>query len=305
MQNGGAIPNCRIGYRTFGTLNGTRDNAVLIPTWFTGRSAEMTMLLGPAALVDTTRFYTILVDALGNGVSSSPSNTVLSPPSQFPAFTIRDMVQTQYRLLTEHLGLRRLHAVLGGSMGGMQVFEWGVAYPEFVDRLVAITGSPLPGTYDRINWTTQLSVIEQGRRYRLPDDTIFLQLVRVSRLVSLTPAKVNELSPVQTDSFLRASARGMVTSLNLEDYASQLRAMLTHDVSKQFQGDMQRAALHSRRRSLVVYSPDDHVVTFGPAASFARQLGADTLSIASVCGHAVFVCEWTTISSAVRAFLTK
>src|SRR5687767_10979585 len=149
-QSGDTIPDCRIAYRTFGALNANRDNAVLIPTWFTGRSADWVPLLGSSGLVDSTKFYVIVVDALGNGASSSPSNTTLPAGSHFPAISIGDMVQTQYRLLTEHLRVARLHAVVGGSMGGMQAFEWGVAHPEFVDRLVAITGSPQLAAYDRI-----------------------------------------------------------------------------------------------------------------------------------------------------------
>jgi homoserine O-acetyltransferase len=72
------------------------------------------------------------------------------------------MVNSQHRLLTEVLGVDRLHAVVGVSMGGMQTFEWIVAYPEFVDHAVPVVGSPRLDGYDLLLWTTQLEVIENA-----------------------------------------------------------------------------------------------------------------------------------------------
>jgi homoserine O-acetyltransferase len=305
LQGGQTLLECRVAYRTFGTLNQRRDNVVLIPTWFTGRSADWPPFLGPTGLVDTTRFYVVVVDALGNGVSSSPSNSPAQPHPQFPAITIRDMVETQYRLLTERLRIPRLHAVLGISMGGMQAFEWGVAHPEFVERIVSIVGSPRLAAYDRVLWMAALSTIENGRRHGMPDDTVFAQLARIVRLVGSTPARVNEIEPSQIAAWLDTAARRMAASVNLDDYASQLRAMLSHDVSASTSGDLDRAAAAVRARVLVVYSPDDHVVTPQPGADFARRLRADTLAVPSPCGHAIFSCELRMVGEAVRAFLTR
>lgn len=119
LQNGQTIKDCRIGYRTFGKLNERKSNAVLFPTWFSGTSADLAGQVGPGKVVDSTRFYVIAVDALGNGVSSSPSNSKQQPGRDFPHYNISDMVETEYRLVTEKLGLKHLHAVLGISMGGM------------------------------------------------------------------------------------------------------------------------------------------------------------------------------------------
>src|SRR6185295_10100403 len=75
LSSGAVIPNCRLAYRLFGQINATRDNAVLIPTWLLGRSDEWVPLLGPDAILDTTKFHVVVVDAFANGMSSSPSNT--------------------------------------------------------------------------------------------------------------------------------------------------------------------------------------------------------------------------------------
>ena len=89
---GEVIRDCRIGYRTFGRLNARRDNAVLVPTWHGGRSETMTFILGPDRWVDTTRYFAILMDKPGNGVSISPSNSRSQPGRRFPRLTFADLV---------------------------------------------------------------------------------------------------------------------------------------------------------------------------------------------------------------------
>lgn len=79
LESGEVIENCRIGYRTYGELNSDSSNAVLFPTWFGGRSGHLASLIGPDKVVDSTRFFVIAVDAFGNGVSSSPSNSGTQP----------------------------------------------------------------------------------------------------------------------------------------------------------------------------------------------------------------------------------
>ena len=134
LVSGETIYKCKIGYRTFGTLNTEKTNAVLYPTWFGGKSESLANLIGPDKVVDSEKYFVIAVDALGNGVSSSPSNCEYQSNKNFPEITIKDMVNSQYKLLTEHLGIKKLHGMIGGSMGGMQVFEWIVSYPDFMER---------------------------------------------------------------------------------------------------------------------------------------------------------------------------
>jgi len=118
LGNGQIIQECRIGYRTFGTLNSERSNAILFPTWFTCTTEGLIDLVGPGKLVDSFQYFIIAVDALGNGVSSSPSNSKTQPGTVFPTFTIRDMAETQYKLLTQEFDLSHLYTVIGISMGG-------------------------------------------------------------------------------------------------------------------------------------------------------------------------------------------
>lgn len=99
LQNGGVIQDFRLGYRTLGKLNAKRSNAVLWPTWLGGKSEDLLKFLGPGKVVDTTNYFVILVDAIGNGISSSPANSKKQPLMKFPKFMIRDMIESEYRLV--------------------------------------------------------------------------------------------------------------------------------------------------------------------------------------------------------------
>src|SRR5882672_6837784 len=79
LESGETIKNCRIGYRTFGELNSDKSNVVVFTTWFGGTSEQLAGGFGPGKLVDTSKYYVIAIDALGNGVSTSPSNSALQP----------------------------------------------------------------------------------------------------------------------------------------------------------------------------------------------------------------------------------
>src|SRR6187399_1869033 len=115
---GKEISNCIIGYSTLGRLNADKSNIVVWPTWITGKSSDMCKDIVPV-MMDTSGLFIIVIDAFGNGISSSPSNQ-----SDFPEITIRDMVNAQYILLTRNLHIDHVKTLMGISMGGLQVMEW-------------------------------------------------------------------------------------------------------------------------------------------------------------------------------------
>lgn len=303
LSSGVAIPDCTLAYRAFGKLNETRTNVVLIPTWLLGRSEDWIPLLGPQGFVDTTRFYVVVVDALANGRSSSPSTVPPQLRNSFRGLSIGDMVESQHRLLVEHLGIKHLHAVVGVSMGGMQAFEWAVRFPTFVDLVVPIVGSPRVGAFDHLLWTTGLEEIESAKRAGTPPEEVWVQLARMGGLFERTPRAVNESS---WDSVLsEAATRGhaIAESWSLDDYAAQLSAVRKHDISAEFGSDMSSAAKAVQARMLIIYSPDDHMVTPDAAERFAPLVHAQTLSLPSPCGHSVTDCEPERIGIAIREFL--
>jgi homoserine O-acetyltransferase/O-succinyltransferase len=142
LESGATLREAFIGYKTHGRLNADRTNAIVYPTQFAAQHNDIEWMIGPGRALDTERYFVIAVDQLGNGVSSSPSNT--PPPqdrSRFPVIAIRDDVAAQYRLVTDGFGIRRLALVTGYSMGAQQSFQWGVSHPDFVQRIAPFCGT--------------------------------------------------------------------------------------------------------------------------------------------------------------------
>ena len=144
FSSGEVLPELRLHYRTLGTPDG--NNAVLI-LHGTGGSGKQFLteqfagvLYGPGQLLDASKHFIILPDALGHGGSSKPSNGL---GEKFPRYGYQDMVKAQYRLVTEGLGLKHLRLVMGTSMGGMQTWMWGEQYPDFMSALMPLASAPV------------------------------------------------------------------------------------------------------------------------------------------------------------------
>jgi homoserine O-acetyltransferase len=303
LSSGAELSNCRIAYRAYGKLTAARDNVVLIPTWLLGRSEDWNSLLNTEPLADTTRFYVIVVDAFGDGLSSSPSNTVPSARAAFRDLTIGDMVESQYRMLTERLGIRHLRAVMGFSMGGMQAIEWAVRYPTFIDKTVPIAGTPRVGTFNKLALTAMLEQILDGKRAGIPPDSLWPRLARTEMLFIVTPLGLSARGDDSVAHDIAANA-GNYRAWDLDDYAAQIAALRRYDLAAEY-GDLRRAAARVKVPMLAVYSWDDHMITPDSMSEFAKMVGADTLSIASTCGHIMIFCEQKRVGAATRAFIAR
>ena len=149
FASGETLPELRVHYRTFGTLErdaqGTARNAVLVLHGTTGSGAQFVRqefageLFEPGQPLDATRFFIVLPDGIGHGQSSKPSDGL---HARFPRYGYRDMVEAQYRLLTEGLGVDHLRLVIGTSMGGMHTWLWGELHPGFMDALMPLACLP-------------------------------------------------------------------------------------------------------------------------------------------------------------------
>jgi len=143
LEEGGTIPDLQLAYATYGELNAAKDNAILIPTWFSGTHQTWEQVyIGEGRALDPTRWFVVVVNQIGNGLSTSPHNTDGDVAmSRFPHVTIGDDVVAQQRLLSELFGIERLALVVGGSMGAQQTYEWAVRFPDRVQRAAPIAGT--------------------------------------------------------------------------------------------------------------------------------------------------------------------
>ena len=162
LESGEAIKDFSISYVTHGKLNEKKSNAILMVTALGGNHHRIDFMIGPGKALDPDKYFIICTDAIGNGLTTSPSNSKAQPRMQFPKFTMRDMVESQYRLLKEKFGIDHVVAVIGPSMGGMQALQWGVSHPDFMDALVAMV--PLAKTPA---WS--VAVVEASRKAIMND----------------------------------------------------------------------------------------------------------------------------------------
>jgi homoserine O-acetyltransferase len=305
LASGQQVDHCRLGFRTWGTLNAAKSNAVLWPSWFSGNSADIGGNVGADKMIDPARWFFIAVDALGNGVSTSPSNSATQHGPAFPAFNTRDMVNAEYRLVTETLGIRHLHAVMGVSMGGMQTFEWMVNYPDMIDIAIPIVGSTKLTGYDLLLWITEENVLKadpawKGGNYSAKPPMGQVAAIHAMNLFS--PAKyARDVPPEKFAETEAGYATKGILPFDANDWLAQLEAMIHHDVAHG--GSLDDAAKKVKAKVLVIVGSQDHMVNPKPALDFAALIGAKTLILESDCGHVSPGCEPDKTNSAVRSFL--
>jgi homoserine O-acetyltransferase len=308
LASGQVILDCRVGYRTFGQLNATRTNAVLMPSWLNGRSADLVSLFGhgPDALVDTSRFFGVAIDAFGDGISSSPSNSSQQHGPAFPVFTMEDMARAQYRVMTEVLHLPHLHAVLGLSMGGEQVFAWSVLYPHYVDLAIPIVGTPQVTAFDLLSKHIVIDAIEADPAYKGGHYTAEPPLRLANEIgFQMVSAPQYRNANTQRSDFPNWLAQIEAPQRqDANDRVWQAKAILHHDL---LHGRPLADVAHSAVpvRFLVVVAAQDRMVTPQPALAWAAALGAPTYISPGACAHLIMNCDAVAVTRRVRAFLTK
>ena len=268
-ESGVVLPEAHLVYATLGKLNARGDNAILLPSHYMANVNGYTWLIGSAnRALDPGRDFLVLTELFGNGRSSSPSNTPepLHGP-RFPITTIRDNVEAVHRLLVDELKVAHLHAVVGFSMGAEQAFQWAVSHPDFMDAIVATSGTAKCYGHGYVRLEGQIAALTTDPAWQNGDYTA-------------PPAKGLEAFGVVWASWLysqewwrqelwRTSARPAATfeqawqqfrtafRADANDYILQARTWQRHDVGTTpgFNGDTERALKSIKAR--VLYMPSE------------------------------------------------
>jgi homoserine O-acetyltransferase len=298
LESGEVIKDFAISYVTHGTLNATKSNAILMVTALTGNHHRLDFLIGPGKALDTSRYFVIATDAIGNGLTTSPSNSTRQPRMQFPRFGMRDMVESQRRLLKDKLGIDHVVAVIGPSMGGMQALQWGVSHPDFMDSLVALV--PLARTPA---WS--VLIVDASRKAIMLDPawnngnytTIPVNGVRLWRDIlgfgaARSPEWYREQFPRPLDvlPWLRAQEDAVLNAFDPNDFIYQSWAYETHDVGATpgMNGDYARALASIKARTLIMTGVKDLLNPEWEALEAARHIPdvrTVTINPDSVTGH--------------------
>jgi homoserine O-acetyltransferase len=151
LQSGAVFPRLRLAYKTYGTLNAAKDNVILYPTSFAAQHYDIEWLVQRGGALDPDRYFIVIPNLFGNGLSSSPSNaSEMFGGAPFPAFSYHDAVTVQRRLLVEFFGISRIALVYGWSMGGMQAYHWAARHPDMVERIAVVCGSARCAPYNHV-----------------------------------------------------------------------------------------------------------------------------------------------------------
>jgi homoserine O-acetyltransferase/O-succinyltransferase len=264
--SGETMPELRLHYTTLGIPvkdnKGRTANAVIIMHGTTGDGHQFLGrqfaggLFGQGQLLDTTKFYIILPDAIGHGKSSKPSNGL---HMRFPKYSYDDMVSAQYRLVTEHLGVNHLRLVMGTSMGAMHTWVWGYTYPDFMDALMPLASLPVAiAGRNRMERKMAINLIEMDPAWKGGEYATQPQVGLTGAISSLifmvsSPWQWQRLAPTRqaADSMLTEMEKRYAASLDANDMIYQLDASRDYDPSPHL--DQIKATLYA------VNSADDQV----------------------------------------------
>jgi homoserine O-acetyltransferase len=313
LESGKTLPELEVAYRTWGRLSPGRDNAVLVCHALTG-SADVDLwwpgVLGPGRALDPKRDYVICSNVLGSCYGST-GPTRLDPASgavwgeRFPEITVRDMVRAQ-ALLLDALGVRRLALVVGGSLGGMQVLEWGVTYPERVAAMIPIATAGRSSAWCLAFSEAQRAALEGaqwgGRGLAVARMIAMCTYRSPAELAARFGRTVSAAGGFAVQEYLRHQGEKLVARFDPHAYRVLLRAMDTHDVSRG-RGEYETVLRRVEVPALVLSIDSD--VLFFPAEQqeLARLLPrAELVTLKSSHGHDGFLVDVDNVNEALAAF---
>jgi homoserine O-acetyltransferase len=349
LDCGRTLPSVTLAYRTYGTLNAARSNAVLIchaltgdqyvaePNPVTGKPGWWDNLVGPGKPVDTEKYFVICANVLGGCMGSTgPASPRDGAPDQlwgadFPLLTIQDMVRAQ-KLLVGHLGITRLFAVIGGSMGGMQVLAWAALYPETVFAAVPIATAAYH--------TAQNIAFHEIGRQAIAADPCFCagrywaegvkpeQGLAVARMTAhityvseeaLTRKFGRKLQNAEgfpalgeqfaVESYLQYQGSSFVQRFDANSYLAITRAMDLFDLAADHDGSLANAFRGTRTRFLLVSFSSDWLFPTAQSRAIARALNhvaanVSFVEVTSDKGHDAFLLDEPDFHTTLSGFLS-
>jgi homoserine O-acetyltransferase/O-succinyltransferase len=271
LQSRQTLPDAQLAYKTYGSLNATRDNVIVYPTWYSGQHVENEWLIGPGRALDPANYFIIVPNMLGNGLSSSPSNT--PPPwdrGNFPRVSVYDNVRLQHRLVTEQFGIEKIALVTGWSMGAMQAFHWAALYPEVVERILPFMGAARCSRHNRVfleglkaALTADAAFRDGG--YESPPERGLRAFARVYAGWGLSQAFYRQRLDIEAmgfaslEDFLVSFWEGLFVGRDANNLLSMLWTWQNGDISAhdRFQGDFAKALGAIKAQAIVMPSSTD------------------------------------------------
>lgn len=350
LEGGAVLRDVTIAYETWGTLDADASNAILVCHALTGDSHAVGPigaghptpgwwdgLIGPGKGIDTDRWFVVCANVLG-GCQGSTGPASAHPDdgrpwgSRFPVVSVRDWVRTQ-AVLADHLGIRRWHSVVGGSMGGMQVLEWAIMFPDRVGSIVPIATALAASAQQIAWWSTGRRIIRMDPRWRggdyydAPPGQGPHESLSIARMVSQITFRSDDVftrrfgrevvEPVhggfslwqrfEVERYLEYHGDKLVRRFDANSYLLLTKAMDLHDVGRG-RGGVEQALARLRAPVLAIGVGSDILYPLYQSqeiVAMARAVGVEARSVEldSPHGHDAFLIEHEQVGTPLSAFL--
>ena len=298
LQSGVVFRSMRLAYKTYGTLNARKDNVILYPTSFSAQHYDTEWLIQRDGALDPDRFFIVIPNLFGNGLSSSPSNSEVTP---FPAISYHDAVAVQRRLLTERFGISVIALVYGWSMGGMQAYHWAACHSDMVERAAIVCGSARCSPYNHVFLEGVKAALTADPAYRdgrfvAKPSAGFRAMGRVYAGWAMSHAYYRdevwrEAGFQSLEDYLARSWDGAFSRRDANDLLAQIGIWQNGDISRcpEFGGDFDRALAAVKARVLLMPGQTDRYFDFHDNEDEIGRLvnakSAELHPIPSIHGH--------------------
>jgi len=336
FDSGASIPQFTLRYETYGRLNKTRDNAILVCHALSGdhhcagvhtfedrKPGWWNNIIGPGKPIDTNRFFVVCSNCIGGcqgstGPSSVDPLTGQAYHMNFPEITIRDMVRAQGALIFEHLGIEKLACVVGGSMGGMQALQWGIDFPDKVERVLALATTARQNAqaiaFNEVGRTAIMQDPDwnEGDYERSHGPAVGLSVARMmAHITYLSDAGLQRKfgkNRFEVAKYLHYQGRSFVNRFDANTYIYFTRALDRFDLYGQGGGELSQAFEPMQARSLIVGFTSDWLFPPEQNREIAYALlkagkNATYAEIEMDYGHDSFLVSAPELYELVRAFL--
>jgi homoserine O-acetyltransferase/O-succinyltransferase len=313
FEDGGEVPDMRVGYVTWGTLNDAKSNAILLVPGTSGNRHSYDSHIGPGKSFDTDRYFIIGADPIGGGTSSSPKDGL---GTAFPEYTIRDMARAQHEMIVKGLGIAHLLAVGGGSMGSFQSVEWGIHFADAMSGLIMIVPAGrsdhhFAAIVDALEAMITLDPRYQGGKYTENPTEGIRRAALIYFPWTTSDDYLATLDDAGYDAGKKAAGDVWVRNWDANSMLWRYRASRNFDASKPFGGDMMKALAQITAPVLLLPSMTDRTIPGYLTRELYRGLrGKVTYAeIPSIKGHSAGgappgTAEYAFIEEQIRTFLT-
>lgn len=301
FENGQRLDTMQVGFVTHGQLNARRDNAVLLLPGTTNTRHSADGYIGPGNAFDPEHHFIIAFEAIGAGTSSKPSDGL---GGDFPVYNIRDLVNSQVRVVSERFGLSRLAAVAGASMGAFQALEWAIAHPLLMERVVLVVPAArashiFKSVVAAVQEVLKLDPHWGEDRATMSGSAALRAAVRLYYPWTVSDAYLERMPPALVEREIE-SAIDRSSQWNVWDFVRRYQASASHDVGIPFEGNIDAALARVRAQTLILPTSSERLLGSTSARELATQIaGSKLVEVPTDRGH----LGWRAISGAAESQL--